>query len=51
MDEGTSLLFLRAWEDVGLGAAVEPLVEDGCGADFLLASFPPLEASLLSTGL
>lgn len=50
-DDETSMLFLRECEDGGLGAAVEPLVEDFCGADFLPASLPPLEASLLSNGL
>lgn len=50
-DDGTSLLFLLACEDGGFGAAVEPLVEECDGADFLPASFPPLEASLLSNAL
>lgn len=42
---------LRALLEVCLGAAAE-LLDEGCNdTDFLLNSFPPLQASLLSKGL
>lgn len=46
---GTSALRLLWVAVLGGGAA---LLVEGCGgADFLLSSFPPLQASLLSKGL